>query len=880
MPGLRTQLTMATTLWLATACLFAQAEQLPTVRSVESQPLASQVKRLVEAMDYIGSPLSADKKRELLRAGAGDDDQQVTGQVQRLLDPLCLAAVEINKNKQVRVVANGKPQLIEQGWRTYLIKVLNHADVTTTLRVTSPNAQNVPGAPQSEVKKRWLGVSLFNGRPLRPNLSGLKLEYRIIQLYSRDAGKRTATLKFNVGQWADPNRKDPVIRRWNFDQGLEGWKAQSQSSLQASDGMLKVTSTGRDPHMFALAKSDKGTMVLRFWAKFERAGVGQVFWWTKQRPRADGQHRVNFLVKPGQFQEYAIPFKCEGQLAAVRLDPGSSPGKIDIDWIELAYQDQPGSKTHDATLAFDCLPSNKITFDVRDEEGKPTVAAFLIRDQAGRVYPAQAKRLAPDFFFHPQVYRASGETVRLPNGKYTVICARGPESVPETKTLWVQDRPTKVSYKVTRWIDPSKRGWFSGDHHIHAAGCRHYENPTEGVQPEDMIRHCRGEDLKVGCALTWGPCFDFQKQFFTGQVDRVSVFPYLLRYDIEVSGFGSHRSGHLCLLRLKNQMYPGGDSKDHWPTLGLDTLRFAKRQGAITGPAHSAIGLTRFVDRLPDAVDGPGGLPNFNIPAYDGIGANEYVVDITHNVPGPDGKLVPAVDFISTMDTQRLAEWNMWYHTLNCGFRVRASGETDFPCISGQRVGMGRVYVKVRGDLNYQNWCEGIQRGSSYVSDGSCHLMDFSVQHDGTNNKLQVGEKDSQLSVAKAGSFTAKVSAAVRTAGSGPVPVELVVNGLPIAKRIIKGDGKTNDLTFNFKVSQSSWVALRVFPSGHTNPVFVVVDNKPIRANKKSAEWLLRGVDECWKQKQRTYAKAEIPAARKAYDHARTVYRKIISESK
>jgi hypothetical protein len=49
----------------------------------------------------------------------------------------------------------------------------------------------------------------------------------------------------------------------------------------------------------------------------------------------------------------------------------------------------------------------------------------------------------------------------------------------------------------------------------------------------------------------------------------------LLRYDIEVSGFGSHQSGHLCLLRLKDQMYPGGDSKDHWPTLGLNTLRWA-----------------------------------------------------------------------------------------------------------------------------------------------------------------------------------------------------------------------------------------------------------------------------------------------------------------
>ena len=61
-----------------------------------------------------------------------------------------------------------------------------------------------------------------------------------------------------------------------------------------------------------------------------------------------------------------------------------------------------------------------------------------------------------------------------------------------------------IAYQVKRWIDPAKGGWWSGDHHIHAAGCQHYENPTEGVHPPDMMRHCLGEDLKVGACLTWG----------------------------------------------------------------------------------------------------------------------------------------------------------------------------------------------------------------------------------------------------------------------------------------------------------------------------------------------------------------------------------------
>ena len=147
-----------------------------------------------------------------------------------------------------------------------------------------------------------------------------------------------------------------------------------------------------------------------------------------------------------------------------------------------------------------------------------------------------------------------------------------------------------------------------------------------------MIRHVMGEDLKVGANLTWGPCFDYQKQFFTGKDDAVSQPPYLLRYDIEVSGFGSHQSGHLCLLRLREQMYPGGDSKDHWPTLGLNTLRWAKEQGALCGPGAFRLGL---------APSRATRCRTMQCRRIDGIGANEYIVDVTHEVPGPEASRCP-----------------------------------------------------------------------------------------------------------------------------------------------------------------------------------------------------------------------------------------------
>ena len=111
------------------------------------------------------------------------------------------------------------------------------------------------------------------------------------------------------------------------------------------------------------------------------------------------------------------------------------------------------------------------------------------------------------------------------------------------------------------------------------------------------------------------------------------------------------------------------------------------------------------------------------------------------------------------------------------------------------------------------------------------------------------------------------------------VPVEVVVNGHPVARREIVADGSIQDLAFDVPIKKSSWVALRVLPSSHTNPIFVLVDDKPIRASKKSAEWCLKGVDQCWSQKEQAIRASEKDEAKKAYDVARQAYRKIRDES-
>ena len=146
----------------------------------------------------------------------------------------------------------------------------------------------------------------------------------------------------------------------------------------------------------------------------------------------------------------------------------------------------------------------------------------------------------------------------MPRGDYQIRITRGPEYLEETKSFKVDEKAQALKFQLRRWIDPSLKGWWSGDHHIHAAGCAHYADPTQGVHAPDMLRHCQGEDLKIGANLTWGPCFDYQKQFFTGTIDKVSTYPYLLRYDIEVSGFGSHRVGAFVFVAVERADVSGG----------------------------------------------------------------------------------------------------------------------------------------------------------------------------------------------------------------------------------------------------------------------------------------------------------------------------------
>ncbi len=279
--------------------------------------------------------------------------------------------------------------------------------------------------------------------------------------------------------------------------------------------------------------------------------------------------------------------------------------------VALIYSSESGRR--EATIAFDVgqgtqdlgfraevpvlftvNPAVAVTLSVLDHDGTPTTGRFQFVDRDSHVFPPQAKRLAPDLFFQKHIYRADGETVLLPPGELTMFYGRGPEyrwikrtvTIPRPGSAVHGERASGtpgIAVRLERWIDPAAYGFYSGDHHIHAAGCAHYTSPTEGVDPEDMFRQVKGEGLNVGSVLTWGPGFDHQQQFFAPTIDKLSEPLTLMKYDIEVSGFGSEALGHVCLLNLKEQIYPGATASKGWPTWTLPVLRWAQGAGRSRG---------------------------------------------------------------------------------------------------------------------------------------------------------------------------------------------------------------------------------------------------------------------------------------------------------
>lgn len=172
---------------------------LPVVDDVEFAPLREQCQRLLKALDTLKAPLPADVAKELrsLIAAGAADRKETAAKLQKLLDAHCLVGVSINPESRVKAARGpAAAELALDRPAFVLIKVHNDAGVTAALAIGGPQirSKDKTGA------EHWLEAAVVAEATLSGKLSGGKVDYVLVRLTAREAGKREATLQFDVGQ--------------------------------------------------------------------------------------------------------------------------------------------------------------------------------------------------------------------------------------------------------------------------------------------------------------------------------------------------------------------------------------------------------------------------------------------------------------------------------------------------------------------------------------------------------------------------------------------------------------------------------------------------------------------------------------------------------
>jgi hypothetical protein len=229
--------------------------------------------------------------------------------------------------------------------------------------------------------------------------------------------------------------------------------------------------------------------------------------------------------------------------------------------------------------------------------------------------------------------------------------------------------------------------------------------------------------------------------------------------------------------------------------------------------------------------------------------------------------------------------------------------------MSGTRVGQGRAYVQLGkvDRIDFRAWCDGLARGRSYVSDGYAHALEFTVNAKSAGDEIRLNQPET-VKIRTKVAFSSQTPLEVAYGGVFPVQgkrvigdtvnyheplspadstqldpqlrlVELVINGQVAASRKVPADDQLHELEFSATIDRSSWVAVRHFPQLHTNPVSVLIGDKPIRASRKSALWCAAAIQQLWRARSEKIASHEREEARKTFWSAIDRYRQIAREA-
>ena len=501
-----------------------------------------------------------------------------------------------------------------------------------------------------------------------------------------------------------------------------------------------------------------------------------------------------------------------------RLLPGEAAGAYMGLHTEADSEAMPSlevraqGRTKPIPLEGSVVRAGRLRVRVLDEEGAVTPARIYLTGADGRAYrPAEAQArvsnadygqpFGGDYYF----YSGGDFQVDLPPGEATLEVVKGFEYQPVSQAVSIASGGSSTAeIRLQKPFDLRPQGWFSGDTHVHP---NVYDDHL--MRPADVLLIARAEDLNLPQLLV---CNDVSshindRQYFQGRPHRLSEENTILYWNQEMrAGDVNNHVGYLGLKTLVQPAYVGWPrtpfSFDYPPNYQMGLA--AKAQGAVVTYVHP-------------------GLPS------------QYPVDIA----------LGAADTIDVM-CQRNEDINTehWYQLLNCGFQCPISAGTDAFLNTPYHLtaGAGRIYVRAGSPLTYEGWLKAYREGRSFATNGP--LLKFRV------NGKEAGEEIRWES----GSLSLEIEADAVS----HVPMtrmDLIVNGQVAASQEAEEGGKLIRLNREMEISDSAWVAVRVYGGphklipndtslyAHSSPVYCYRGDRRI-AFRESAAFFVRQIDQ------------------------------------
>lgn len=457
------------------------------------------------------------------------------------------------------------------------------------------------------------------------------------------------------------------------------------------------------------------------------------------------------------------------------------------------------------------VPTGKLKIDVVDQESNEPIAARVSVTQIDGKFvapPGSLYRVLDDF---ANFYCMRSVEWSVPSGRYQIRAYHGLEYRPLVREIEVKPGvANNVQLNLERWAQLPKKGWYSGENHIHA----NYGYGQWYSSPRTTFEQCAGEGIGVNNFVVANSDTDgiYDREHFKGHPDELSTEKTILYWNQE---FRSTIWGHMTLVNLKQVVEPimtgFKDTTNPWdiPTNG-DIADRTHMQGGHVNYTHVA--------QNPDD-------PYQN--AYTGKGI-------------PVDAALGKVDTLD-LNASYAGTVVVWHKLLNCGFRIPASAGTDcfLNRVSSRLPGADRVYVKLDGPLDYAKWIAGLKAGRSFVTNGP--MLEFSIGNHQPGDTIKLETIREMAVKAKADSHFPMAN------------VDIIYNGRVIATVPLSDTKQQAELEMPIKLDHSGWLALRVTGPGHldhptptlnahTSPIYVEVAGKKA-GSRQDAEFFLKWID-------------------------------------